>query len=152
MTKAMGANPPLSAALKLRAEDQDDIVVFSAILQDAVSLAGDMVYLPEDRRFAIVVDRLRRETLPKRKFERIRCGICFEHVVAVQRQGFHPRNLDRLMVLLALRAGGGSLQLDFAGGLGVRLEVDAILCHLEDLSEPWRTRSHPRHPIEGNAD
>ncbi len=69
MTRATGANPPLSAALKLRAEDQDDIVVFSAILQDAVSLAGDMVYLPEDRRFAIVVDRLRRETLPKGKFE-----------------------------------------------------------------------------------
>jgi hypothetical protein len=33
----------------------------------------------------------------------------------------------------------------FAGGAAIRLEVDGILCHLEDLGEPWPTRWQPAH-------
>jgi hypothetical protein len=52
------------------------------------------------------------------------------------------------MVLLAIHAEGGSLYLDFAGGGSIRLEVEEILCHLDDLGEPWPTRYRPRHPME----
>ena len=40
-----------------------------------------------------------------------------------------------------------SLILDFAGGSSVRLEVAQILCHLDDLGEPWPTRWRPKHPV-----
>jgi len=145
-------NSHLPGPLKLRAEDQDDIVVFSALLQDAVVLVGDMAFLPEDRRFVMVGDRLRRGAFSSRKNERIRCGICFDHVIAVRSQGFRSRDLARLLVLLALMIDGRILQLDFAGGLGLRLEIETVLCHLEDIGEPRPTRSHPLHPIEGGSD
>jgi hypothetical protein len=28
------------------------------------------------------------------------------------------------------------------------LEVDRILCFLDDLGEPWPTRWRPKHPVE----
>jgi len=68
----------------------------------------------------------------------------------VQRRGFHPREGDRLLVLLALRTEPGVVYLDFAGGSSIRLEVGRILCHLEDFGEPWPTKWRPRHPVEEN--
>jgi hypothetical protein len=49
--------------------------------------------------------------------------------------------------LLALRRVAGAIQLDFAGGASIQLETGEILCHLDDLSEPWPTRWQPRHPV-----
>lgn len=69
-------------------------------------------------------------------------------VRAVRRRGFNPRDSERLLVLLALQAEPGALYLDFAGGSSIRLEVERILCHLDDLGEPWPTRWRPRHPVE----
>jgi Protein of unknown function (DUF2948) len=66
----------------------------------------------------------------------------------VQRRGFSPRDGERLLVLLAIRSGPRALYLDFAGGSSIRLEVERILCHLDDLGEPWPTRWQPRHPVE----
>jgi hypothetical protein len=84
--------------------------------------------------------------------ERIRCGVRFDDVGAVQRQRFSPRDGERLLVLLAVRRDGDhALRIDFAGGAGVRLEVGRILCHLEDIGEPWPTRQAPRHPVEGGV-
>jgi hypothetical protein len=140
-----------AAALKLRAEDEEDIAIISAILQDALVTVGDMAYVAEDRRFVILANRLRREQSDD-GLERVRCGVRFDDVGAVQRQRFNPRDAERILVLLAIRRdAGGALRIDFAGGAGVRLEVGRILCHLEDLGEPWPTGQRPRHPVEGGA-
>ncbi|MGH6988403.1 MAG: DUF2948 family protein [Stellaceae bacterium] len=138
-----------AAALKLRAEDAEDIAVLSAILQDALVAIGDMVWLPDEHRFILVVSRFRRGAEGGR-LQRIHCGLHFDDVVAVWRQRFSPRDGDRILVLLAIRPEEEHvLRIDFAGGAGVRLEVGRILCHLEDLGEPWPTRQQPRHPVEG---
>ncbi|HKX10023.1 MAG TPA: DUF2948 family protein, partial [Stellaceae bacterium] len=63
------------------------------------------------------------------------------------RRGFRPGDPERILALLALRRVGGALQLDFAGGASIQLETAEILCHLDDLSEPWPTRWQPRHPL-----
>ena len=127
--------------LKLRGEDEEDLGVISAILQDALVAVGEMAWLPEERRFALVANRFRRE-LPdsgaRRNLERRMAGLRFDEVKAVQRRGFNPREADRLLVLLAIRA-------EAAG------EVERILCHLDDLGEPWPTRWQPRHPVEDDA-
>jgi hypothetical protein len=146
------------AGLKLRAGDSDDFAVISAILQDALVAIGEMAYLPEESRFVLVANRFRwePETSGTRKnFERTLSGLCFDGVKAVQRRGFNPREADRILSLLAIRvdadtdptAKSATILLEFAGGSSVRLEVTDLLCHLDDLGEPWPTRWRPKHPV-----
>ncbi|HEY3920048.1 MAG TPA: DUF2948 family protein [Stellaceae bacterium] len=144
------------AGLKLRAADAEDIAVLSAVLQDALVTIAEITYLPEERRFVLVANRFRWEPRtgePQAKgSERVLTGICIDDVTAVSRRGFRPRESDRMLSLLALRLEDGegapkALFLDFAGGSSIRLEVDRIMCHLDDLGEPWPTRWRPKHPV-----
>jgi len=140
-------------ALRLRAEDSDDLAVLSAVLQDALVAVGEMMFIPTERRFVLVANRFRWEpegAAPRTSFERCLSGLRIDAVNAVQRRGFTPREMDRFLVLLALRAEAGAIHLDFAGGAGIRLEVERILCHLDDLGEPWPTRWRPSHPLDGD--
>jgi hypothetical protein len=137
-------------ALKLLARDGEDLAVISAVLQDALIPVSEMAYLPEERRFALVANRFRWEApgdRPRDNFERRFTGLSIGGVTAVRRRGFRPGDPDRILALLALRQVAGALQLDFAGGASIRLETGEILCHLDDLSEPWPTRWQPRHPL-----
>ncbi len=137
-------------ALKLLARDEEDLAVISAVLQDALIPVSEMAYLPEERRFALVANRFRWEApgdRPRENFERRLTGLSIGGVSAVRRRGFSPGDPDRILALLALRRVAGALQLDFAGGASIRLETTEILCHLDDLSEPWPTRWQPRHPV-----
>ena len=142
------------AGLKLRAADAEDLAVLSAILQDSLVTIGEMTYLPDESRFVLVANRFKWEPqagpVPG-KGERVLTGLCIDGVKAVSRRGFSPRDGDRILSLLALRTEGeaapASVILDFAGGSSVRLEVGQILCHLDDLGEPWPTRWRPKHPV-----
>jgi Protein of unknown function (DUF2948) len=144
--------------LKLRAGDSEDLAVISAILQDALVTVGEMVYLPEESRFVLVANRFRWEPQAsgaRKSFERTLSGLCFDEVKGVQRRGFHPREEDRILSLLAIRLASPdepsekplAVILEFAGGCSVRLEVGRLLCHLDDLGEPWPTRWQPKHPV-----
>ena len=142
------------AGLKLRAADAEDLAVISAILQDSLVTIAEMAYLADESRFVLVANRFKWEpqsgAVPA-KGERVLTGLCIDGVKAVSRRGFSPRDGDRILSLLALRTEGesapASVILDFAGGSSVRLEVEQILCHLDDLGEPWPTRWRPKHPL-----
>ena len=61
-----------------------------------------------------------------------------------------------MLELLALRfrtgdAPGGTIEMCFAGGGGVRLEVECIEIRLADLGAAWATSSKPDH-VFGNPD
>jgi len=142
------ARPP--DALKLLARDAEDLAVISAVLQDALIPVSEMAYLPEERRFVVVANRFRWErspAAPRRNGERRLAGLSISGVTAVRRRGFSLAEPDRILVLLAIRQVAGALQLDFAGGASIRLETEEIVCHLDDLGEPWPTRWQPRHPV-----
>jgi hypothetical protein len=137
-------------ALKLLARDEEDLAVISAILQDALIPVSEMAYLPDEKRFVLVANRFRWEApadRPRENRERRLTGLSVGNVTAVRRRGFSPGDPDRILALLALRRVGSALQLDFAAGASIRLETGEILCHLDDLSEPWPTRWQPRHPL-----
>jgi hypothetical protein len=140
----------VAPGLKLRAADADDLSVISAILQDALAPVAEMAFLPEDRQFVLVLNRFRWEPGEAAsgggRFERTLTGLCFSGVSRVQRRGFSPGDGDRILVLLALRAEGGAIYLDFSGGSSIRLDTDAIACRLDDLGEPWPTPWRPAHP------
>lgn len=144
----------MAGALKLRAVDEDDLAVLSTVLQDALVPVTEMAWLPDERRFVLVANRFRWEPGEGRgrgrRFERTLSGLCIDAVAGLQRRGFSPADKDRILVLLALRAEGSSLYLEFAGGGSIRLDVERISCHLDDLGEPWTTSWRPRHTVGEN--
>lgn len=162
----------MSTPLKLRAIDEADIEVLGACLQDALVPVHDMRFLAEEKRFVIVANRFRWENLEPgaapeeqdtgedqgssaRRYERIHCGITIEHVTRVQAKGFTPGGegeQGRLLEVLTILAGDGELTLIFAGGAGVRLEVEKIEAFLQDMGEPWPTLWRPRHPEDEGLD
>jgi hypothetical protein len=142
------------AGLKLRAGDAEDLAVISAILQDALVTVGEMVYLPDERQFVLVANRFRwepQQRATRNNFERTLSGLCIDDVKSVRRRGFHPQEEERILALLAIRTDSEehptALLLEFAGGSSIWLEVGRIMCHLDDLGEPWPTRWRPKHPV-----
>jgi hypothetical protein len=137
--------------LKLRAEDPEDLAVISAFLQDALVPVADMVFLPDERRFVLVANRFMWERPPldkKGRCERTLTGIAFDGVTAVRVRGFERSDGDRILQVLAVRAVPGSIIVEFSGDDAMRLESGQILCHLEDIGEPWPTPWRPRHALD----
>jgi hypothetical protein len=144
-------------ALKLRAEDADDLAVISACLQDALVPVRDLAFIPEDHNFLLVANRFRweRALRPQRGesgYQRTLCGVAFSEIAGVSYVGFRRSEEDRILSLLAIRpvldAGRETIQLTFSGGAEIRLEVARVLCLATDLGEPWPTQWQPRHDAD----
>jgi len=145
------------AAFKLRAEDADDLAVISACLQDALVAVRDLAFVQHDRTFLMVANRFRWERASRPAhgetgYQRILCGITFGAVSGVSYHGFRRSENDRILSLLAIRPGRGSggdaILLEFSDGVTIRLDAGRILCHAQDLGEPWPTPWQPRHDMD----
>lgn len=144
--------------LKLRAEDAEDLAVVSACLQDSVIAIRETTFLPGERRFVFVANRFRWEDSDRERpvegtaiYERVHCGVCFDAVTAVRQQGLAQRRKGQIVSLLAIEQGEegeGTIDLVFSASIVIRLEVERILCHVEDLDEPWPTQWRPSHPLD----
>jgi hypothetical protein len=162
-----------SAGLKLRARDGADLAIVAACLQDALVRPRDMTYLAGERRFAFVANRFRWEAAAEQAvqpapatrrpsseeadaefadseisgpvYERIHCGVCFDRVRGVKLRGFSPAKGPEFLELLTIQAQGDAILIMFSGGATVRLEVEAVRCHFEDLGEAWPTAWRPEH-------
>ena len=145
--------PDQGAALKLRAEDAEDLAVISACLQDALVAVRDLAYAPQERSFLFVANRFRwenglRPAPGEIPYERVLCGITFSEVTAVSYIGFRRTDDGRILSLLAIRPEDDAVRLEFSGGAAIRLDVTRILCHASDLGDPWPTPWHPRHDLD----
>ena len=145
--------------LKLRAEDEDDLSVIAACLQDALVRFGDMSYLPRQRLFAGVFNRFRWEaegdTAPvrgERLHQRVRTGVHFHYVQDVRSRGLERQRKDDVLSLLTIDTESGNdgaavITLAFAGGADIRLGAECIDCQLTDVGPPWETRRKPEHDV-----
>jgi hypothetical protein len=142
------------AAFKLRAEDPDDLAVISACLQDALVAVRDLAFAPEEQTFLMVANRFRWERASRSArgeagYQRTLCGITFGAVFGVAYHGFRRSEDTRILSLLAIRPGlGDRILLEFSDGATIRLEVSRILCHAQDLGEPWPTPWQPTHDVD----
>jgi hypothetical protein len=146
-----------SKPLKLLVQDEEDLKVMAACLQDATFKADDMAYQPRQRRFAAVANRYRWELQEPRLFrpsrrERVRSGLHFDGVLKARFTGFRPGDASQVLELLTISCdpgddGAATLTLVFAGNAAVRLEVECIDAHLADLSTPWPARRRPDHDL-----
>ncbi len=136
----------------LLAEDEEDLKIISAHLQDAVAHLGDLVYLPRARRFAGLFNRFCWEDCvdAKGKDLRVRAGLHFDGVLRAQSHKLRHDDPDAVVELLAIQFvpkqdGAGTIELLFAGGGAIRLEVECIDATLRDMSGPWPAVARPKH-------
>ena len=140
--------------LKLAAVDEEDLAVISAHVQDAVLKVGDMVYQPRQQRFALAMNRFGWECEggEKRFYERRRAALVFDRVRNVRVSGIDRSESEAVLELLAVRFVPGALpegtvELCFAGGGGLRMDVECIEARLADLGEAWPTPHKPHHAV-----
>lgn len=133
--------------LRLLAQDQDDLAVISAALQDAIAKVGDISYEAKARRLTIAFNRFRWEAGSR---QRVRSALQIGGVLSLQARKIRRDRRDAVVELLAIgfEAGeppGGVLTLSFAGGGDLRADVECVDAVLADVSEPWPTPRAPAH-------
>lgn len=142
------------SGLKLLAQDEEDLKIISAHLQDAVMRVGDVAYLPRRRRFAVVMSRFCWEHNGEHPpGSRVESGLHFDGVLKAQARDVRQDDPDALAGLLAIHytpspAGGGTIDLVLCGGGLIRLTVECIDACLTDLSEPRPAVARPAHNLE----
>lgn len=153
--------------LRLRAEDAEDVTVLAACLQDATLRCADMTWQPQQHRFALVLNRFRWEDEGQADAKRgliridphvrVAAGLHFESVLKVQTAGFDRNDGKAVLELLSIIAEPAGdhaedpaavLTLVFAGGGAVRLEVECIDAHMQDIGAPFPVRRVPQHKVE----
>jgi hypothetical protein len=146
--------------LKLRCEDEEDIVVLSSLLQDALVPMAELALLPAEKCFVFVASRFIWSecidvTLPAGEagiecYSRQNFGVTIDRVRAVKSRGIDIADKSRILELLAITAetknGAAAVELVFAGGAGIRIECEAIAVHGQDVGDPWPTMRRPQHP------
>ena len=139
-------------ALTLEAQDREDLEILSARLQDAVARLKDFVYLPKSRRFGALFNRFKWEEPGRKANLRVRARLHFDGVLSVKSQklkrGAPGAVVSLLAIAFAPRGGedpGGTVELVFAGGGTIRLEVECLAASLRDLGGEWAARGRPVH-------
>ena len=131
--------------LRLLAQDDHDLMIISAALQDAVLKARDIVWEKPARRVTVTLNRFCWEC----GGTRVMAAMQFGDVQAVKSRRL-PRGPETALELLAIdfepvEAPGGRVILMFAGGGDLRIDVDCIDAVAVDLSERWPTSAPPAH-------
>jgi len=138
--------------LTLGAEDQDDLGIIAARLQDAVTQVKDLVWLPKSRRFAGIFNRFKWEDTKAKGNLRVRARLYFDDVKAVKSNNIRRDAPDAILSLLTIsftpngpEDPSGTVSLIFAGGAEIRLEVESIDGGLTDVSGDWAALGRPDH-------
>jgi len=143
--------------LRLMALDAEDLAVISAQVQDAVTKPEAIDYRQRERRFTIVVNRFAWDAAGKKSrsgdsYERRQSVLSFARVLNVRSTGIRRDDSDQVLSLLAIRFAetdkpAGTIELVFADGPLIHLDVECVEAQLEDLGGAWETRFKPRHPV-----
>lgn len=117
--------------MKLAAFDQDDLIVISAHLQDALVRVSDMTYLDKTKRFVLACDR----PLSGNQFM---TGVHFERVTRARVYHVPSRSSDHVLKLIGITfvevdPPSGEIILLFDGEAAIRLSVECLEVAMTDL-------------------
>jgi hypothetical protein len=126
-------------------------------VQDAVTKPDALDFRPREKRFTIVVNRFAWDAADRKSrgasaYERRQAVLSFARVLNVRSTGIRRGDADQVLSLLAIRfaetdAPAGTIELVFADGPMIHLDVECVEVQLEDLGGAWETRFKPRHPV-----
>lgn len=134
--------------LRLMAEDEADLKIVSAALQDSVTKAGALKYQAKKRRFSLELNRFRWEDKTRR---RVRAILGIDNVLKVKTRGLSKSDPEMVISLLSIsfvpgtEAPGGTVHLLFAGDGELALEVECLDITLLDGTQVWPTQHTPDH-------
>lgn len=154
MTDARFEDAPLSdRPVKLLAEDQDDLGVLSALVQDAVCKTSGIHWMPRRRALALILHRFRWEDRAAaeaagRPYERVQTALEIGEALAIRTRGIDQAAPHGVQSLLAIsfepeeaEAAGGTLMLTFSGDAAIAVTVECLSLRLGDLTRPWEAQS-----------
>ncbi len=141
--------------LKLIANSDEDLRVISAHLQDSITQVKNIVHLKKNRIFLIQFNRFMWEDVEKgvfRKSRRVQSVLKLDNILGVYSKNLNQKKKDRFLDFLAIESKFLSdksyeIKLNFAGNILIKINAEVIECFLEDLGEPWETKSKPKHDI-----
>ena len=144
-----------SVNLKLLGENQEDLKVISAYLQDSILVVKDMVFLKQNRTFVMIVNRFMWENVEKgvfRQNKRIRCAVKFEEVIKVESKNINQKNKNKPLECLAIKCSSifeetYKIKIFFAGNSIITIISEVIEVALHDLGKPWNVKHIPIHKI-----
>lgn len=139
--------------LRLMAEDEADLQVISAAVQDAVAQVGALKYQARKRRLTLELNRFRWEgTDPAKKTaERVRAILGFDGVLAVRSRGLSKSDPEVVISVLRISyeagdtAPEGTVRILFAGDGEIALDVECLDVTLLDSETSWATKHTPDH-------
>ena len=141
--------------LKLIANSDEDLRVISAHLQDSITQVKNIVHLKKNRIFLIQFNRFMWEDVEKgvfRKSRRVQSVLKLDNILGVYSKNLNQKKKDRFLDFLAIETKllsdkSYEIKLNFAGDILIKINAEVIECFLEDLGEPWETKSKPKHDI-----
>lgn len=145
-------------ALALMAEDAEDLLVISSLVQDSILPVTEIAYDLRHRQLALLLNRFRWEDAAAarsedRAFERVRAVLLISDVQRVQSDGIDRSDTDLVLELLSLRwqpgeDGTGQLLLEFAGDGTLAVHAECLNVELRDVTRPYVAPSGraPQHP------
>jgi hypothetical protein len=142
--------------LKLVALDGEDLAVVSAHVQDAVLKIKDLAWRPQEKRFALAMNRFDWEGAVGNgragRYQRRRSVLHFDRVLSVKSCRLRREEPEAVLEVLAIafqpgEEPGGCIDIHLAGGGCIRLEVECIEARLTDLGAAWATSVVPVHDI-----
>lgn len=139
--------------LKLKAESPEDLQIISAIAQDAIIRVSDITFNKSAATLTIALNRFKHELKAGDRGERVKSGLRFNNVLALQSVGIDRSDPDAFMVLLSIDfmpskpKPTGEVTLVFSGGGQIRAEAEMLEARLVDYSPARETNSVPLHPL-----
>tara|TARA_Y100001970_G_scaffold117827_1_gene146411 strand:- start:1568 stop:1990 length:423 start_codon:yes stop_codon:yes gene_type:complete len=140
----------MKSELKLKAFDEDGLIIISTLCQDSIIKENEYDYDKKSKRFAILMNRFCHESNEQ---QRIRTAIHFDYVEKLKTKNINKEDKDETLVLLAInfnetRKPSGSITLEFSGNKAINLLVENIEVFLTDIGDPWKTNKVPDHNNE----
>jgi len=141
--------------LKLVGQNQEDLKVISAYLQDSVVVIKDIVFLKKNRTFVMMMNRFMWEDVERgvfRENKRIRCAVKFEEVISVMSKNINQKNENKPLECLAIESSliteeKYKINVFFAGGGIITIILEVIQVIMYDIGEPWFVKYVPKHKI-----
>ncbi len=143
------------AGLKLMAFDEQDLDVISAQVQDAVSKPEMLEFSAKRKQFSLVLNRFAWDAVAGKRasgYERRGTILVFAGVNGVKALGIRRDDPGQVLSLLTIKftpgdLPAGKIDLIFANGPIVQLDVECIEARLDDVGSAWETKFKPRHPL-----
>ena len=143
--------------LRLRACDQDDLRVVSAMAQDAVFKRKNLSFDPGRREFALLLNRVRWEIEPENHqkrggHDRVRSVLKISDILDINISVLAESSAPDVFSLLSLAFENdndiaGSLSLILSGDREILLNIECIEVSLTDVADPYPASSKtvPNH-------